>query len=402
MATFSNTWDETLPLDNSLSGISEAGKIDVLIRQLKLDIRERILKFIPVGMVVKWSSPVVPYGFMECKGSSLLRTKYPDLFTVIGITHGAIDSSHFSIPKISGYFVRGWNNGKSSGLYDPDTSLRTDRGDGTTGDHVGTKQEDENKVHTHGYNYSWSGGSLPSSASAPNSSTQTGLTGDSENRPANIYFKYIIRIDDELSDGSYNYTRTWDETIPISTNYMGRMALELRKLRSDVKELIDNFFPPGGIIYWPNSTCPDGYLELNGQAVDRAVYADLFNEIDDIYGPGDGISTFNVPDARGLFIRAQDNSAGVDSMAATRTGGDNVGSTQTNGIKSHQHSITQSNGSSWILNGVAPYSNHTGTLYDPNSLYYADGSVGTVPLRTVDSHPKNMYLMAIMKAKKVA
>jgi len=49
--------------------------------------------------------------------------------------------------------------------------------------------------------------------------------------------------------------------------------------------------------YW--SLAPDGYLLEDGSAVSRTTYADLFAVIGTTYGPGDGSTTFNLPDSRG-------------------------------------------------------------------------------------------------------
>ena len=40
--------------------------------------------------------------WLECDGSSLLRTDYPDLFAVIGTIYGSADSTHFNLPSHSG------------------------------------------------------------------------------------------------------------------------------------------------------------------------------------------------------------------------------------------------------------------------------------------------------------
>jgi microcystin-dependent protein len=398
MATFTNAWDEAIPVDLLLAGLSEAGKIDVLIRQMKLDIRERILKFMPVGMVIKWPGSVVPYGFMELDGSSLSRTAYPDLFSVLGTVHGTANATHFNIPKMQGYFARGWNHARAAGLFDPDAATRTvPTIAGATmvaGDHVGTIQADENKAHTHSY-YSFDAAGIYKGLQDIYyykyiAGEDTGEIGD-ENRPANIYFKFIIRVDDENSDGSYDYTRTWDETIPVDTDYYGRQALELRKLKVDIEELLNNFFPPGLVAYWPNPTAPTGYVELNGQELEITTYPDLYDQIGDMFGVATS-GYFKVPDVRGLFIRAQDNGAGVDSLASSRTGGDTVGSTQEDGLKKHDHTTSEKQDGSLLkenLGGIG--GSLAGVKLDSTSM------TNNTPSRTVETHPKNMYLMAIMK-----
>ncbi len=57
---------------------------------------------------------------------------------------------------------------------------------------------------------------------------------------------------------------------------------------------------------------PTGWLVCDGSAVSRTDYADLFATIGTVWGVGDEISTFNLPDLRGEFIRGFDNGRGVD------------------------------------------------------------------------------------------
>jgi microcystin-dependent protein len=47
----------------------------------------------------------------------------------------------------------------------------------------------------------------------------------------------------------------------------------------------------------------EGYIWCNGQAVSRSEYPKLFAAIREVYGKGDGVNTFNVPDFRGCFLR---------------------------------------------------------------------------------------------------
>jgi len=43
---------------------------------------------------------------------------------------------------------------------------------------------------------------------------------------------------------------------------------------------------------------PDGYLLADGQAVSRTEYLGLFQVLGETWGPGDGLTTFNIPDLR--------------------------------------------------------------------------------------------------------
>ena len=81
------------------------------------------------------------------------------------------------------------------------------------------------------------------------------------------------------------------------------------------------------------TTVPSGYLECDGSAVSRTTYADLFSALGTTWGSGDGSTTFNIPDARGEFIRGWDNSRGVDSSRS-------FASSQGHQLQEHNHNIT--------------------------------------------------------------
>ena len=70
--------------------------------------------------------------------------------------------------------------------------------------------------------------------------------------------------------------------------------------------------PTGAVFCVAVATIPTGYLECNGEAVNRTTYAALFSFIGTQYGAGNGSSTFNLPDLRGEFVRGLDNGRGID------------------------------------------------------------------------------------------
>lgn len=55
----------------------------------------------------------------------------------------------------------------------------------------------------------------------------------------------------------------------------------------------------GFIKMFGGTVAPTGYLMCDGSAVSRVTYAALFAVIGVTYGPGDSVTTFNVPDFRG-------------------------------------------------------------------------------------------------------
>lgn len=57
--------------------------------------------------------------------------------------------------------------------------------------------------------------------------------------------------------------------------------------------------PVGSIFMFAGESIPAGYLNCDGRAVSRGNYAELFAAIGVLWGPGDGATTFNLPDLRG-------------------------------------------------------------------------------------------------------
>lgn len=80
--------------------------------------------------------------------------------------------------------------------------------------------------------------------------------------------------------------------------------------------------PAGMVMYFANSTAPQGWFQCDGTAKSRTNYVDLFNAIGTTYGTGDGSTTFNLPDFRGQFLRSW---SGATSTAAVVTGTINNG-----------------------------------------------------------------------------
>ena len=72
------------------------------------------------------------------------------------------------------------------------------------------------------------------------------------------------------------------------------------KIQSDINL---EYCPVGSMMWWPSTKPPRGWVARDGAAYSRTTYKNLFDVIGTIYGQGDGSTTFNVPDDRGLFLR---------------------------------------------------------------------------------------------------
>jgi len=169
---------------------------------------------IPTGAIIIFPTDNPPTGFLECDGSAISRTTYSNLFSAIGTTYGnGNGSTTFNIPDYRGYFLRAADHGAGR---DPDASSRNNRGDGNTGDKVGTKQDHDNEEHFHHIATNPGNQAAPGSIGANNSMEKTPNTtsaaheyhlsgvntiptlgktspvGGSETRPKNINVLYCI------------------------------------------------------------------------------------------------------------------------------------------------------------------------------------------------------------------
>ncbi len=155
--------------------------------------------------------------------------------------------------------------------------------------------------------------------------------------------------------------------------------------------------PPGIVLDFAGleASVPTGFLICDGRTFSRTTYASLFATIGTLFGAGDGFTTANTPDLRGLFTRMVDQtsigSAGRDPDALTRTplgsgGPGDPGSFEADQFASHAHpwSVTQS--------GASPASVPNTQSNGDYSLPVYTGAAGGNETR-----PKNIYMFKIIK-----
>lgn len=150
---------------------------------------------------------------------------------------------------------------------------------------------------------------------------------------------------------------------------------------------------------------PAGYLVCNGTAVSRSGYPALFTALGTLYGPGNGSTTFNLPNMQSEFARGSDPGAGRA-----------VGSTQTSSNLNHTHTFT-TNSSGNHQHGVAiPTSGDSRTAQivpGPPAPFEALVATGQTYLTTfagahvhngttdgngtTESRPRNMALLPCIK-----
>lgn len=124
--------------------------------------------------------------------------------------------------------------------------------------------------------------------------------------------------------------------------------------------------PVGALVHFASNNngipiIPKGFLYADGAELNRTVYAQLFNAIGTIGGAGDGVTTFNIPDLRNMFIRGYDNrtdrplgSVQQDAMRKITGSFGALDSTEINGVFTydnnsyHTYQRTTSSGKSGI------------------------------------------------------
>ncbi len=134
-----------------------------------------------VGEIKTFPYSTLEHGFIACNGTSYDTTVKAALFAKIGYDYGG-SGSNFNVPDYEGEFFRSTDNGSGR---DPDAGSRTDRGDGTTGDAVGTRQADDFKAHTHEA-LDTSSGSIAAGGGVAAPLGVTGATGGNETRGRNV------------------------------------------------------------------------------------------------------------------------------------------------------------------------------------------------------------------------
>ncbi len=155
---------------------------------------------VPVGAVLAWplTPPSLGVEWLICDGTSYLVATYPVLHAYLGDAYGGDGGTNFNVPDYRGEFLRGQDAGAG---VDPNAAARTDRGDGTTGDNVGTKQADEFGSHRHGLPavFPHSIVNLPTGSNprqlgfgAPGT-VFTDFEGGDETRPVNTYVIWAIK-----------------------------------------------------------------------------------------------------------------------------------------------------------------------------------------------------------------
>lgn len=159
--------------------------------------------------------------------------------------------------------------------------------------------------------------------------------------------------------------------------------------------------PAGSVVaYFGNKDeVPSGWLLCDGKELDRGEYKSLFEAIKTSSGHGNGTTTFNIPDLRGMFLRGVDNETGNDpdvldreAVAEGANTGDNVGTCQADTFAMHNHTVYVSaanyRGGGADKPVADPETGDSGNYLSTNPIKSAGGN---------ETRPKNISVWWIIK-----
>lgn len=257
---------------------------------------------VPVGSIIACAA-AQPFaldkeGWLVCDGRVLDQEEFSDLFAVIGIIHGAEDSSTFCLPDLQGRFVRGVASGQP---IDPDANSRTvPRPDlapgqqGNSGDRVGSTQACATGVARTPFVVTMRG--LPDG-------THNGLSPDGAN--TDFAVSNPPSTDVPTTDGGDSESRPPNKAVAFL-----------------IKATVDAVTPAGGAIAYAGTdiTAAQGFRLCDGSNIDATNPANkaLWDALKTAHG-GDGNPFFYLPDFRGLFLRGNGGNSTVNPDAQRRT-----------------------------------------------------------------------------------
>ena len=138
--------------------------------------------------------------------------------------------------------------------------------------------------------------------------------------------------------------------------------------------------PAGAVMPFAMSSAPSGWLAADGAAVSRTDYSALFAAIGTTHGAGNGSTTFNLPDLRGIFVRG----SGSQTISGDTYSG-TFAAKQQDEFKSHTHTYTR----------YAQIITRQGG--GDNNVWAATAGVATSATGGTETRPANIALLYCIK-----
>ena len=152
--------------------------------------------------------------------------------------------------------------------------------------------------------------------------------------------------------------------------------------------------PAGSVQMFAGSSAPAGWFLCDGTAISRTSYKNLFAAISTTYGVGDGSTTFNIPDFRGIFPRGAGSNGTLDNANGDAFSG-TLGTYQNDKMQGHKHHITSFSTTYGAGSSVVAGS-YVGAMTEYVSTPDTDGTNGT-PRTGTETNPANLSINFIIK-----
>ena len=186
-------------------------------------------------------------------------------------------------------------------------------------------------------------------------------------------------------------SRTWD----LGTSANGTFFdTEFNQLYANDIALAAAVVPTGTVIHHAGSSAPTGFLACDATAISRATYADLFAVIGTTYGVGNGTTTFNLPDARGLVMVGAGAHGSMTRADASAYDGGTVGATRNDQMQGFK---VEAKTSIYTLTGGGGQGiDNAGSDYSNSATVKSDGTNGT-PRTGNETRPAEIALLICIK-----
>ena len=269
------------------------------------------------------------FSFVPAQGTTVSRSVYSNLFNVIGTNFGPGNgSTTFTLPKVVDEF----------GYLKSDITKPS-----------GVSSSGTLPAHTHNFFASVGTGSLGLTLTA--NSVQV-LTGNSS------------------FDGSFNNGRFMEAVCCLANTNMDYPIGSVMFIMLPV---------PVNILA---ATLPPNVVIASGQTLSRTTYSGLFSRIGTSYGSGNGSTTFNIPDYRGVFIRGLQ---GSDSGLRVQPSGVITGSGYFEStVARHRHSYSVN---AYPSGPSSPNGPQQGI---PNNAEAYSPATSSSSIGSVDGRPRNI------------
>jgi len=159
----------------------------------------------------------------------------------------------------------------------------------------------------------------------------------------------------------------------------------------------------GTLLFVASSLCPVGYLLADGSLVSRQTYDELFRAISVVYGHGDGVTTFALPDlvTANRYVRAGGGGMAVGAIQNATTAVNGLHATSVSAVfpNPHDHVYTSSSGqgaAQLIVNDATKFGYQDGTADSSSTRLTV--STSTSLLGDAETRPVSIALLPCLKA----